>query len=180
MIVTERLLLVPATPESTRAALAGARQLGESLGVEVPASWPPTFLDAASLQYTLDRLAEGHENAGWWLHFVVLAGAGDARTLIGSCGYKGPPTAGGTVEIGYGIVGDQQRNGYASEAARGLLGRAFALPAVRRVIAETLPELIASIGVLEKCGFRVVGEGSEPGVIQFELTRVAYAASCRA
>lgn len=94
--------------------------------------------------------------------------------LIGSAGYKGPPTADGVVELGYGIVRDQQRRGFASEAVRGLLGRAFAEPAVGTVIAETLPELVGSIAVLTKCGLRPVGEGSEPGVIRFELTRDAY------
>ncbi len=54
--------------------------------------------------------------------------------------------------------------------------RAFANPAVRRVIGETLPELSPSIGVMQKCGFRLVGAGSEAGVIRFELTGEAYAA----
>ena len=34
---------------------------------------------------------------------------------------------------------------------------------------------IASIGVLRKCGFRLIGEGSEPGVIRYEITRDEYA-----
>jgi RimJ/RimL family protein N-acetyltransferase len=55
------------------------------------------------------------------------------------------------------------------------MGRAFALPAVRRVIAETLPELAPSIGVMRKCGFRLIGEGSRPGVIRFELLREEHA-----
>lgn len=171
MIVTERLELVPATPESTRAALAGAGELGTSLGASVPSTWPPPYLDTASLAYTLDRLAEGADQAGWWLYFVVLKDAAGGRTLIGSGGYKGPPSADGTVEIGYGIVSDHRRRGYASEMTRGLLARAFAERGVRRAIAETLPELTPSIGVLEKCGFRSIGEGSEPGVLRFELMR---------
>ena len=61
-----------------------------------------------------------------------------------------------------------------SEAVRGLLARAFGLPAVERVIAETLPGLTPSLGVLRECGFRPAGEGSEPGVIRFELTRAEY------
>jgi RimJ/RimL family protein N-acetyltransferase len=59
---------------------------------------------------------------------------------------------------------------------RGLLSQAFALPAVHRVIAETLPELAPSIGVLRKCGFGLIGDGSEPGVIRYELTRAEYSA----
>jgi len=79
-----------------------------------------------------------------------------------------------TVEVGYGIVSEQRRRGYATEVTRGLLSRAFALPGVRRAIAETLPELVGSIGVLEKCGFRLLGAGSEPGVIRFELLREEF------
>ena len=174
MIVTERLLLVPATPELTRAAMAGSRPLAASLRATVPDTWPPEYLDQPSLQYTLDRLAEGPDQVGWWLYFVVLNGGGRQRMLIGSGGYKGPPSAGGTVEVGYGIVSDHRRRGYASEVTRGLLARAFGVPAVQRVIAETLPELTSSIGVLEKSGFRLLGEGSEPGVIRFELTRAEW------
>jgi [ribosomal protein S5]-alanine N-acetyltransferase len=174
VIITERLELVPATTELTQAALHGEAALAAALGASVPATWPPEFLDPPALEFTLERLREGPEQAGWWLHFVVLARGATGRLLVGSGGYKGPPSPDGTVEIGYGIVRDHQRRGYASEAVRGLLGRAFAKPAVQRVIAETLPELTPSIGVLTKCGFHLTGEGSEPGVIRFELTRADY------
>ncbi len=174
MILTERLELVPATVELTRAALDGEHALGACLRAGVPPTWPPEYLDRSALEFTLGRLAEGPEQGGWWLHFVVLKGGQAGRTLIGSAGYKGPPATDGTVEVGYGIVRDHQRRGYASEAVRGLLAHAFAVPAVGRVIAETLPELAASIGVLRKCGFRLIGAGSEPGVIRFELMRAEY------
>jgi RimJ/RimL family protein N-acetyltransferase len=174
MIATERLELVPATVALARAALDGEPALAARLDVVVPASWPPEFFDPPALQFTLDRLAEGAQQAGWWLHFVVLAGGASGRTLIGSAGYKGPPSPDGTVEVGYGIVRDHQRQGYASETVRGLLEHAFAVPAVQRVIAETLPELTPSIGVLRKCGFRFVGDGSEPGVIRFEIPRAEF------
>lgn len=180
VIVTERLELVPATAECVRAALDGPRALEAALGAAVPATWPPEYLDAPALEFTLARLAEGPEHAGWWMYFVLLsaaaAAAAGSRSLIGSGGYVGPPGADGTVEVGYGIVSDQRRRGYATEATRGLLGHAFAQPAVRRVIAHTLPELEPSIGVLHKCGFRLTGAGPEPGVIRFELAREDFLA----
>jgi [ribosomal protein S5]-alanine N-acetyltransferase len=174
VIVTARLELVPATAEQTQAALEGRATLAAALGARVPPTWPPEFLDSPALDFTLRRLREGPEQAGWWLHFVVLARGTPERLLIGSAGYKGPPSPAGVVEIGYGIVRDQQRRGYATEAVRGLLDRAFAEPEIQTVIAETLPELTPSIGVLGKCGFHLIGEGSEPGVIRFELTRAEY------
>jgi [ribosomal protein S5]-alanine N-acetyltransferase len=176
MILTERLELIPATVELTRAALAGGQSLRVGLAATVPPSWPPQYLDAPALQFTLERLAEGPDQASWWLHFVVLSASPNGRTLVGSAGYKGPPSPAGTVEVGYGIVSEYQRQGYAAEAVWGLLAHAFAVPAVHRVIGETLPQLTASIGVLRKCGFQLVGEGSEPGVIRFALARGNYAA----
>src|SRR5262245_27736204 len=91
-IVTRRLELVPATVWLTRAALNDMQDLAEGLRASVPATWPPEYLDPASLKYTLDRLGAGPEQAGWWLHFVVLTGEGGGRVLIGSGGYKGPPS----------------------------------------------------------------------------------------
>jgi RimJ/RimL family protein N-acetyltransferase len=175
MIRTERLELRPATPDLLAAALESAAALAAGLKALVPPSWPPEFLDSPALEFTLNRLTEAPDEGDWWLYFIALPAAAGGHVLVGTAGYKGPP-ADGTVEVGYGIVTDHQRRGYASEAVRGLVARAFEVTEVRRVIAETMPELTASIGVLRKCGFELIGEGSEPGVIRFELTRAAYEA----
>lgn len=167
MIVTPRLNLVPATPPLIHAALDGRARLANALGASVPETWPHEFLDDAAFRFVLRRLEEHPEDAGWWFHFVI-ARAG--HSLVGSAGYKGPPVN-RTMEVGYGIVSDQRRQGYASESVRGLLGHAFARSDVDRVIAETYPSLIGSIGVLRVCGFRGIEGGSEPEVIRFEITR---------
>jgi ribosomal-protein-alanine N-acetyltransferase len=173
-ILTERLELVPATRQSVSAALSGNDALGVSLDALVPPTWPPEYLDPASLEFILERMPEGQAPSEWWLYFVILPHDPAGRTLIGSAGYKGPPSDDGTVEVGYGIVRDRHRQGYGSEATGGLIRRAFAAAEVTRVIAETLPELAGSIGVLRRCGFRLTDGGSEPGVIRFELTRDDY------
>ncbi len=169
VIVTRRLDLVPGTPPLLHAALDGPARLAGALGATVPATWPHEFLDEAALRFVLRRLEEHPEDAGWWLNFAVLRGHPD-RALVGSAGYKGPPVN-GMVEVGYGIVADQRQQGYASEAVRGLLGHAFGRADVDRVIAETYPSLVGSIGVLRSCGFRSIPGGSEPDVIRFEITR---------
>jgi [ribosomal protein S5]-alanine N-acetyltransferase len=131
-------------------------------------------VDARALQFVLDRIDADPPAAVWWLYFVILRDSGEGRVVIGTAGYKGPPDTAGTVEIGYGIVSDRHRRGYAAEAAEALTRWAFVHPAVARVIAETYPELAGSIGVLKKCGFEGLGEGSEPGVIRFGLSRAAW------
>ncbi len=175
---TARLDLVLATPAALRAALTDEDALAAALGVVIPETWPHEYLDDAALTFLESRLARHPDEVGWWSHFLVLRGT--PPTLIGTAGYKGPPSPDGTVEIGYGIVSDQHRRGYASEAAGALVAAAFRSPAVRRVIAETLPELTGSIGVLMRCGFRLLGDGSEPGVIRYEITRQEFEARERA
>src|SRR5262245_8503040 len=170
-ITTERLHLVPATTAALRAALESPAALASELDAAASPGWPPQYLDPPAIQFTLDRLNEHSYEDGWWMYFALLR---QPRTLIGVAGYKGPPTANATVEIGYGIVAEEQRRGYATEAARALVAHAFEIRTIDKVLAETLPELVASIGVLHKCGFHLIGAGSEPGVIRFELARAEW------
>ena len=172
LIRTRRLELRAAGAADLEAELAGTEQLAARLGVRLPAEWPPELYDEAALRWTLDLVRAAGGDTPWAMYYVVEPQLG---TAVGVCGYKGPPDADGSVELGYSIVGEFRRRGYATEATGGLLLRAFAEPSVVRVIAETLPELDASIGVLEKLGFRFIGTGSEPGVVRYEFTRADLA-----
>lgn len=102
------------------------------------------------------------------------ASADGERKTIGCCGFKGLPTPDGTCEIGYGLLAEFRRKGYASEAARGLIEWAFSHAEVTRVVAETYPELALSIRVMEKNGLRFAGDGAEPRVVRYELTRADW------
>ena len=175
-ITTERLVLIPGTVELLSAELEGLVAFRQKLGVIVPETWPPDLYDRPAQEFTLNYLKENENGVGWMLWYLVLNNANEnSGTLIGTCGYKGKPSPDGTVEIGYSVLPEYQQKGYATEAARALVDRAFLHPDVTRVIAETFPELTASIRVLEKNGFVLTGNGSEPGVIRFELTRTAHA-----
>ena len=91
-----------------------------------------------------------------WVHGYSLVQRGSA-TVVGSCGFKGPPV-GGVVEIAYGVSPEQRNRGYATEAAAALVAYAFERAEVSVVRAHTLPNSAASQRVLEKCGFEHVGE----------------------
>ena len=56
-------------------------------------------------------------------------------------------------EIGYGILDEFQRNGYATEAVKLAVKWAFEQPKIVAVEAETDPDNVASQKVLAKCGF---------------------------
>ena len=181
VIRTPRLDLIPATPGMLRAELVSQAALAERLGLDVPVGWPPGEYDEAAIRWVLPKLEEPGARLEWWFYYVVRRAVLESletpeipAALVGSAGYKGPPDESGTVEIGYSVLPAEQRRGYASEAAGGLVAHAFAHPGVRRVIAQTLPHLVPSIGVLDKCGFRLVGPGFEEGAILFELLRTNW------
>jgi ribosomal-protein-alanine N-acetyltransferase len=144
-------------------------ELGSLLRVEVPAAWPPPLYDADAIRYALRRIGEYGE-VGWWWWYFVLRAPHRTGLLIGAGGYKGPPYD-GEVEIGYSIIPQFQRQGFASEATSGLIAHAFSQPDVEVVSAETFPALIGSVGVLRKCGFSYVGPGADDGVIRYQITK---------
>jgi [ribosomal protein S5]-alanine N-acetyltransferase len=84
------------------------------------------------------------------------------NAVVGSCGFKGPPTPDGVVEIAYGVAPEHQGKGYATEAAQALVSYAFSHSRVRVVRAHTLPQANASTRVLAKCGFQFVNEVVDP------------------
>lgn len=180
---TDRLELRPGAASVLRAELQGPAALADALGVRVPPSWPPDLYDADAVRWTLEQLGDRADGGPFGFYYVVARAAPDverAATLVGVGGFKGPPDERGEVELGYGVLPEFQRRGYATEAVRAWTALAFAEPRVRTVVGQTLESLVASIGVLEKAGFRFAGSGDDAGapqgerVIRYELTRAAY------
>lgn len=177
-IVTPRLRLIPATEALLRASLKGNAALAAAVGRTVPASWPPEHYDAAAVQFTLDWLRRRPADTVWGFHFIELPLAdGGPGTLVGAGGFKGAPDSDGIVEIGYSVLPEFQRRGYALEAVRGWVDFAFSHPKVQMICAHTLASGAPSIGVLQKAGFLLVGRGNDSGappdqeVVRFELAR---------
>jgi RimJ/RimL family protein N-acetyltransferase len=168
---TPRLTLVAATSDLARAELAGRAVFAARLGAAVPETWPPPLNDEASMTWIAEILEADPGAAGWVAWYFLLRGPADARTAIGTGGFKGRPSSDGMVEVGYSVLEDHQRRGYAPEAVEALSAWAFAHEAVRRIVAHTLPDGVPSQRVLAKCGFRLVGPGLEEGTVLFERLR---------
>lgn len=169
---TPRLTLVAGTVELLKSDAAGPAALAAALGAVVPPGWPPPIYDDAARDFMLRYLESNPGAVGYGAWYILLEDErGDAPVLIGTGGLTGLPSPDGTVEIGYSILDAHQRRGYATEAVAALLGWAYAQPGVRCVIAHTFPDLLPSIRVLEKSGFRRVGPGAEEGTIRFQHER---------
>lgn len=85
---------------------------------------------------------------------------------VGGIGFFGPPDDDGAVEVGYGLVPSARGHGLAAAALAHAVDIAFA-HGVRVVRADTDPANLPSSRVLERAGFRELGESG--GLRHFEL-----------
>ncbi len=160
---TSRLELVAPTPDMLAAAASfDSNRLGELLTARVTEEWPPELLVDA-LDYLMNRIGKHPDESVWWMWLFVRVEEGKERVLIGNGGFKGPPGLDGVVECGYAILPEFQRHGYAPEGVARLIEWAFS-KRVRRVTAQTFPQLDASVKVMEKLGMKQSGHGVEDGM----------------
>ena len=89
-------------------------------------------------------------------------------------GITGPPDQSGTIEVGYSVLEKFQKEGIGTEATRALIKWAFEHSAVQTIVAQTFPDMSASIKVMKCSGMSLLGVGSEPGVIRYGLTREQF------
>lgn len=153
-LITPRLRLTPCPLEVARASLRHPATVQASLGVEVPATWPPSDLLDALTMYARD-LSRDPSHLGWGIWLVIARTEGK---LVGSVGFKGKPDRDRRVEIGYGIEPASRRRGYATEAVAALLSHAWEC-GVHKIVAECHPDNAASIRVLTKSGMRRTESG---------------------
>ncbi|HEX8515892.1 MAG TPA: GNAT family N-acetyltransferase [Bacteroidia bacterium] len=157
MIETKNLKLIPCDTEILKSAIAGNEILARKINVTVENNW--SEFGVGALQYSLDKLTGSEEEKNWWTYFPVYK---QDNKLIGSGGYKGKPSADGTVELGYEIAPRYRNRGIATEMAKGLIENAFKDERVKSIIAHTLGQENPSTKVLQKCGFEKVDEINDP------------------
>ncbi|QKW10741.1 GNAT family N-acetyltransferase [Streptomyces sp. NA04227] len=106
-------------------------------------------------QYRLDQLAANPACAGWITQIVVDEPGGD---VVGYAGFHGPPDGAGMVELGYSVVPEHRRQGYARAILTAFLDRATAEPLVRKLRVTIRPDNTASLATISGFGFEKVGE----------------------
>ena len=150
---TERLELRTLRPAAARALPDDRETAAEILGVTLPPEWPQAdLLDVLPLHAAL-----GPNDARFGVWVIIEC---ETQTVVGDIGFVGPPGADSTVEIGYSVIPDRRRRGYATEAAHALVDWALRQPGVRAVVAGCDKENVASIVTLERLGFARTGEMS--------------------
>jgi RimJ/RimL family protein N-acetyltransferase len=155
---TRSLRLIPHQPELLRAIMLSHEAYEQQSGYRLAEGVREFFVSGDVSPDYVARIQTATQIDPWNHGYAVLLK--DEDIVIGSCGYKGPPTE-KVVEIGYGIAPAYCGRGYATEAAEVLTAHAFE-KGVKIVCAHTLPVHNASSRILTKCGFQWIGLVNDP------------------
>ena len=116
---------------------------------------PPFFLEEGWLwRLRLDQVEADPRAQDW----VVRAVVAEAEGVVGHAGFHGPPDGDGMVEVGYTVLPHLRGRGYATAALAALVAEAAGAPDVRVVRASVSPDNPASLAVVRRAGFVLVGE----------------------
>ena len=145
----KRLKLIPLQVQHLALAVDNYGEMATELGVKII----NTILDE-EMQYAmkvrLRKVLEDEENYLWLTNWAVVLK--EENMIIGYIMIKGYPNKNGEVIVGYGIEEKHRKNGYATEALKGLTKWIFENPKAEQVIADTEKENVASHKVLENAG----------------------------
>ncbi len=114
-------------------------------------SWGPGSVDAIQT-YIRSLSATAPGTPGKWYQVGLFLLAGDK--LIGDCGFRVSDTDPRQAEIGITLAPEFQRQGYATEALRGLLHYLLVTLGKHRVWGSVDPRNVSSMRLLERVGMR--------------------------
>ncbi|MBP7175334.1 MAG: GNAT family N-acetyltransferase [Thermoclostridium sp.] len=147
-IETDRLIIIPITYSIMRSILNGDNTELDKLGVKTNGRWPlQDTLDI--LNFLKDSIPKNNVVSGFDVWMLVKK---EGMCVIGDAGFKGQPDENGRVEVGFGLIEEEQRKGFGYEAASALIEWASHQANVKTIAAGCLIGNIGSIRVLKKCG----------------------------
>ena len=146
-----KLRLISATPDDL---LHPSIQLTKGIGLGYPADSDATD----DLITALRAMTKDVRSSGWG---TFWAEDEERDAVVGLCGFKTEPSADGSVEIAYYTFPMLEGKGIATAMATRLVEHARKLGA-RRLVANSLPVINASVAVLKRNGFALLGQALDP------------------
>ncbi len=135
-----------------------------AMGLRRGISWPDTDV-LETMPKIISNLSGVEAPTGYESWMVIKK---DSLEIIGDLGFKGFNHEQQNVDLGYGIIEEERRNGYAEEAARGLIKWVFSQAFVKEITARCRVNNAASINLLKKSNFTEVKQDNE--MVYWSLT----------
>jgi len=148
-LITERLILIPYTKKLCINILKGDYRDLEVLNLTKGKSWPDEdVLD--TLPRIINNLNKVEYPTGYESWMIIKK---ETSEIIGDLGFKGFNSEEENIDLGYGIIKEERRKGYAEEAVSEIIKWAFSNKIVKEITANCLTENVSSINLLNKFNF---------------------------
>jgi [ribosomal protein S5]-alanine N-acetyltransferase len=166
MIETQRLLLFPLTHEQLLQYIVNDATLEAALGLKPSQRSISGDLKEAMETTILPNVADLNKNYLFnSLWTIVLK---SEQEMVGDLCFFGEPNDLSELELGYGTYPTHCGQGYMTEAVKAIIDWAFLQKNVKKVLADTEKNNVASYRVLEKNGF-----------VKFEETQTLFRWQCK-
>lgn len=146
---TERLILIPFTLEICKNLLNDDFNVLFKMGLKKGKSWPDADV-IETLPKIINNLSQVKYPTGFESWMIIK---NDTFEIIGDLGFKGFNYEKENVDIGYGIIKEERKKGYAEEATSELIKWAFSKERVMEITARCLIDNVNSVKLLKKLNF---------------------------
>ena len=154
MIETQRLIIKPLSYNELKKYVLSPDELAEELGLRPSQSLMDKETRDAILNDLLPFMGDPLKKPLFYTLWIMIEKSD--KSVIGALCFHGEPDLNGEVEIGYGTDDGYRNKGYMTEAIAGLVEWIKTQKEVRRVKAETEPDNLSSVKVLENNGFELL------------------------
>lgn len=148
-LTTERLILIPFTIQICKNLINDDFSDLSKMNLKKGISWPDNDV-IETLPKIITNLSQVESPTGFESWMIVKK---DTLEIIGDIGFKGFNYEEENADIGYGIIKEERKKGYAEEAATELIKWAFSKEMVKEITARCLTDNSSSINLLKKLNF---------------------------
>jgi [ribosomal protein S5]-alanine N-acetyltransferase len=156
-LVTERLILIPFTKQMCKNLLDDDYNDLIVMGLVKGKGWPDKDV-LETLPRILNNLSKVESPTGFESWMIIKK---ETSELIGDLGFKGFNAEECNIDIGYGIIEEERRKGFAKEALTEIINWALSKETVKEITANCLVENAASINLLAGFNFIVLRTENE-------------------
>lgn len=148
-LLTARLILIPFTIQICSNLLNDDYNDLEILNLKKGKSWPDNDV-IETLPKIINNLSKVESPTGYESWMIIKK---ETLEIIGDLGFKGFNYKDKNIDIGYGVIKEERRKGYAEEAVKEIIKWAFSNEIVKEITANCLTKNSNSTNLLTKFNF---------------------------
>jgi [ribosomal protein S5]-alanine N-acetyltransferase len=148
-LISKRLILIPFTLQICKNLTNDDFSDLQKMGLKKGQSWPDSDV-IETLPKIIANLSKVESPTGFESWMIIKK---DTLEIIGDAGFKGFNCEEENIDIGYGIIKEERRKGYAEEAVTELLQWVQSMKIVKEITARCLIENVSSVNLLRKLNF---------------------------